>query len=39
VAGQGGERWVEALYLAHLFDHPRYGEFEGTHLVRRLDLS
>lgn len=33
------ERWVEALYLAHLFDHPRYDEFEGTHLVRRLDLS
>ena len=33
------ERWVEALYLAHLFDHPRYGDFEGTHLVRRLDLS
>jgi hypothetical protein len=33
------ERWVEALYLAHLFDHPRYSDFEGTHLVRRLDLS
>lgn len=36
---QREERWLEALYLAHLFDHPRYGEFEGTHLVRRLDLS
>jgi hypothetical protein len=33
------ERWVEALYLAHLFDHPRYDDFEGTHLVRRLDLA
>jgi hypothetical protein len=33
------ERWVEALYLAHLFDHPRYDEFEGTALVNRLDLS
>jgi hypothetical protein len=32
------ERWVETLYLAHLFDHPRYDEFEGTHLVRSLDL-
>jgi hypothetical protein len=33
------ERWLEALYVAHLFDHPRYDEFEGTHLVRRLDLA
>ena len=33
------ERWVEALYLAHLFDHPRYDQFEGTHLMRRLDLT
>jgi hypothetical protein len=36
---QRDERWIEALYLAHLFDHPRYAEFEGTHLVRRLDLT
>ena len=36
---QRDERWVDALYLAHLFDHPRYDEFEGTGLVRRLDLS
>jgi hypothetical protein len=36
---QRNERWVEALYLAHLFDHPRYDQFEGTHLVRRLDLT
>ena len=33
------ERWLEALYVAHLFDHPRYDELEGTHLVRRLDLA
>lgn len=33
------EKWVEALYLAHLHDHPRYSEFEGTHLTRRLDLA
>lgn len=32
------EAWLEALYLAHLFDHPGYDEFEGTHLARRLDL-
>ena len=33
------QRWLEALYLAHLFDHPRYDEFEGTQLVRRMDLD
>lgn len=36
---QREERWLEALYLAHLFDHPRYDDFEGTQLVNRLDLS
>ena len=33
------QRWPEATYLAHLFDHPRYGEPEGTALVSRLDLA
>lgn len=33
------ERWPEAMYLAHAFDHPAYGEPEGTELVRRLDLD
>jgi len=33
------QRWAEATYLAHLFDHPRYNEPEGTGLVSRLDLG
>lgn len=33
------ERWPEAMYLAHDFDHPAYAEPEGTELVRRLDLE
>ena len=33
-AGESGEQWHEKLYLAHLFDHPRYAEPEG-----RLDES
>ena len=24
-----GEQWHEKLYVAHLFDHPRYGQLEG----------
>lgn len=32
-------RWPEAIYLAHAFDHPRYAEFEGTQITRRLDLE
>lgn len=32
-------RWTEAMYLAHVFDHPRYADFEGTHIIRRLDLD
>ena len=31
-------RWPEAMYVAHLFDHPAYAELEGTALVTRLDL-
>jgi hypothetical protein len=31
--------WPEALWLAHVYDHPRYAEDEGTVLVRRLDLG
>jgi hypothetical protein len=33
------ERWPEAMYVAHAFDHPDYAEPEGTELVRRLDLE
>lgn len=33
------QRWPEAMYLAHAFDHPAYGDYEGTALVRRLDLA
>lgn len=36
---QQGERWPEAMYVAHAFDHPAYAEPEGTELVRRLDLA
>lgn len=31
-------RWTDAMYVAHLFDHPAYNEPEGTELVTRLDL-
>lgn len=33
------ERWPEAMYVAHAFDHPAYAAPEGTELVRRLDLQ
>lgn len=33
------ERWPDAMYLAHAFDHPAYAEPEGTEIVRRLDLA
>ena len=33
------QRWPDAMYVAHAFDHPRYAEPEGTELVRRLDLQ
>ena len=32
-------RWAETMYLTHIFDHPRYGDDEGTEITRRLDLS
>jgi hypothetical protein len=32
------QRWPEAMYVAHLFDHPAYADPEGTELVKRLDL-
>jgi hypothetical protein len=36
---QRDERWHDAMYIAHAFDHPAYAEPEGTELVRRLDLD
>ena len=36
---QRDERWPEAIYLAHAFDHPAYNDPEGTALVDRLDLD
>jgi hypothetical protein len=33
------ERWVDSLYLAHVLDHPRYSEYEGTAILHRLDLA
>lgn len=32
-------RWPEALWLAHVYDHPRYAEDEGVAISTRLDLS
>lgn len=36
---QREQRWAEAMYVGHLFDHPRYNDPEGTGLVTRLDLG
>jgi hypothetical protein len=36
---QREERWPEAMYIAHAFDHPAYDAPEGTELTRRLDLN
>ena len=33
------QRWPEAMYIAHAFDHPAYAEPEATELVTRLDLD
>lgn len=38
-AGERDERWPDAMYVAHAFDHPAYADPEGTELVRRLDLE
>lgn len=38
-ASQREQRWPEAIYLAHAFDHPAYNDPEGTALVDRLDLD
>src|SRR5207247_8818671 len=35
---QAMARWVEALYLVHVLDHPRATEDAGLALVTRLDL-
>jgi len=32
-------RWPESLWLAHVHDHPRYADDEGTAISTRLDLS
>jgi hypothetical protein len=36
---ESAQRWPEAMYVAHAFDHPDYNAPEGTELVRRLDLT
>jgi hypothetical protein len=33
------QRWPDAMYVAHVFDHPSYADPEGTELVKRLDLT
>jgi hypothetical protein len=38
-SSQFQERWVASLFLAHVLDHPRYAENEGTEISRRLDLA
>ncbi len=30
--------WVEKLYMAHILDHPRYGEYDGLVRRPRMDL-
>jgi hypothetical protein len=31
--------WVEKLYLAHILDHPRYGDYDGLVRRPRMDLQ
>ena len=31
--------WTEQVYLAHVLDHPRYGEFDGLATAETLDLD
>jgi hypothetical protein len=38
-AGPARAMWPDMMYVAHVLDHPRYDEDEGTALVRRLDLD
>ena len=34
-----GDLWVEKMHLAHILDHPRYGEPDGLTRVARKDLD
>lgn len=38
-ASEFHSRWVDSMYLAHILDHPRYGDDEGVAIVTRLDLE
>ncbi|HUR41099.1 MAG TPA: FkbM family methyltransferase [Verrucomicrobiae bacterium] len=31
--------WIDMMYLMHAFDHPRYGDFDGTNRLTELPLS
>ncbi|NOZ50942.1 MAG: hypothetical protein GXP37_13005 [Chloroflexi bacterium] len=31
--------WVDKLYMAHILDHPRYGDYDGLVRRPRMDLS
>jgi len=31
--------WVEKLYMAHILDHPRYGDYDGLVRRPRMDLE
>ena len=31
--------WVEKLYMAHILDHPRYGDYDGLVRRPRMDLA
>jgi len=35
---QMNEQWTEKMYLAHLMDHPRYADDDGT-MQKKLPLS
>jgi hypothetical protein len=33
------ESWVEQFYIAHIFDHALYGQFDGLNQLKALDLA
>jgi hypothetical protein len=38
-ASLGQQRWPEQFYLAHIFDHPSYGCYDGLNPSKTQDLS
>jgi len=31
--------WVEQMYMAHFFEHPKYNDFDGSNRIRELPLG